>query len=282
MTQPQILTLLTDFGLSDAYVGVMKGTIAQVNPKLTVIDLTHQIPPQNIALARFALMSAFPYFPIGTVHVAVVDPGVGSSRRAIAVAVGPDRQQPIGFLVGPDNGLFSGVLSQHPVIAAVELTHPQYWRTAHLSQTFHGRDLFAPVGAHLASGVALADLGDSIDPDSLTQLALPDCTAEEWPQDRYSITGYLQAIDHFGNLITNIPGDRVAGKNWHVIVNHTTIPGQQTYSDQPIGALVALIGSHGWVEIAVNGGNAEASLLLDWGKPVQVIVEGNSNDPASC
>lgn len=282
MTQPRILTLLTDFGLSDPYVGVMKGTIAQINPHLSVIDLTHQIPPQKIGMARFALMSAFPYFPAETVHVAVVDPGVGSSRRAIAVAVGTDPSQPIGFLVGPDNGLFSGVLSQHPVIAAVELSNSQYWRTAELSQTFHGRDLFAPVGAHLASGVALAELGHPIAPETLIQWQLPNCSTDQWDQARQKITGFLQAIDHFGNLITNIPGDRVAGKPWHIIVNGITIPGQQTYADQPIGTLVALIGSHGWVEIAVNGGNAEARLLLDWGKPVQVIVEANSNDTAGC
>ena len=123
MSQNRILTLTTDFGLSDVYVGVMKGAIACINSSLSVVDLTHQIEPQNIAAARFCLMSAYPYFPTGTVHVAVVDPGVGSSRRAIAVEFDS------GYLVGPDNGLFSGVLSQSVAIAAVELTNPNYWRT---------------------------------------------------------------------------------------------------------------------------------------------------------
>ena len=179
MKQPHVLTLLTDFGLSDCYVGVMKGVIAQVNASLNVIDLTHQIPPQNVALARFALMTAFPYFPVGTVHVAVVDPGVGGTRRAIALAVGEDAAQPSGFLVGPDNGLFSGVLTTYPAIAAVELTEPQYWRSPTPSATFHGRDIFAPVGAYLANGVPLNEVGQSIAPETLVSLDVPQCSLKK-------------------------------------------------------------------------------------------------------
>jgi S-adenosylmethionine hydrolase len=141
-----IITLLTDFGLQDPYGGVMKGAIATLAPTATVIDLTHQIPPQDVAAARFALMSAFPYFPSGTVHTVVVDPGVGTARRAIAIAT------EASYLVGPDNGVFSGVLTQTTVRAAVALTNPRYWRTPDPSQTFHGRDIFAPVAAHLALG----------------------------------------------------------------------------------------------------------------------------------
>jgi S-adenosylmethionine hydrolase len=120
--------------LSDVYVGVMKGVIAQVNPTLNVVDLTHDIPPQNIEAARFCLMSAYPYFPPGTVHIAVVDPGVGSNRRAIAIQLGDS------FLVGPDNGIFSGIIISSDV-TAVELTNPSYWRTREPSTTFHGRDI---------------------------------------------------------------------------------------------------------------------------------------------
>jgi len=141
MAEHRLITLLSDFGLKDVYVGVMKGVIAQINPGLTVVDLTHQIPPQNIAAARFNLMNAYLYFPVGTVHVAVVDPGVGSHRRGIALQIDA------GFLVGPDNGLFSGVVHQTGVIAAVELTNAQYWWTPTPSTTFHGRDIFAAVGA---------------------------------------------------------------------------------------------------------------------------------------
>lgn len=254
MPQNRILTLMSDFGLSDVYVGVMKGAIAQVNPSLTVIDLTHQISAQNILAARFCLMNAYPYFPDG-IHVAVVDPGVGSTRRAIAVEFAS------GVLVGPDNGLFSGVLSQSPAVTAVELTNSNYWRTPEPSATFHGRDIFAPVGAHLASGVSLKDLGQEIDLATLVQLAIPKCISTDT-----GIVGCIQYIDHFGNLVTNIPAAYLKG-NWSVVANGLTIPGCQTYSD---AALLALVGSHGWVEIAVNCGNAQSQLQLDWGARVEV------------
>lgn len=261
MSNNQLITLLTDFGLSDVYVGVMKGIIAQINPHLTVVDLTHQIPPQNLAAARFNLMNAYPYFPRGTVHIAVVDPGVGSHRRGIAL------QLDEGFLVGPDNGLFSGVLNQRQVLEAVELSNPEYWRTPTPSTTFHGRDIFASVGAHLASGVAIAQLGKSIDPNTLVQLPLPEPT--------FSISGIrgcIQYIDHFGNLVTNIPGTEVQGKIWSVAIGDRIITSSQTYSARPLGEVVALIGSHGWVEIAVHGGNAQQVLHMDWASPLEVVV----------
>ncbi len=261
MSENRIITLLTDFGLSDVYVGVMKGVIAQINPALTVVDLTHQIPPQNIAAARFNLMNAYPYFPAGTVHIAVVDPGVGSHRRAIAL------QLDVGFLVGPDNGLFSGVLNQNRVIKAVELTNPNYWRTPIPSTTFHGRDIFVTAGAHLASGVPLEQLGEVIDPKTLVQLTIAERTLTV-----NGVAGCIQYIDHFGNLITNIPAIDVQGKTWSVAVGDQVILSSQTYSDLPLGEVVALIGSHGWVEIAVNGGSARSQLQLDWGDRVQVVL----------
>lgn len=260
--------------------GVMKGVIAQINPHLTVVDLTHQIPPQNIAAARFNLMNAYCYFPVGTVHVAVVDPGVGSHRRGIALQIDA------GFLVGPDNGLFSGVLNQTRVLAAVELTNSEYWRTPTPSTTFHGRDIFAPVGAHLASGVPIADLGERIDPKTLVQLAIGDRTPTA-----SGVAGCIQYIDHFGNLITNIPAAEVQGKTWSVVVGDSptqmlgeaklrpkqqsadrTIGSSQTYSDRPLGEIVALIGSHGCVEIALNGGSAQQALQMDVGSPVEIVV----------
>ncbi|MUL39144.1 SAM hydrolase/SAM-dependent halogenase family protein [Gloeocapsopsis dulcis] len=255
-----MITLLTDFGLSDVYVGVMKGIISQINPQINVIDLTHQIPPQNIAAARFCLMNAYSYFPHGTVHLGVVDPGVGSTRRAIAVKFAT------GFLVGPDNGIFSGVLSQSPALSAVELTNSDYWWVTQSSATFHGRDIFAPVAAHLASGVLLDDLGSAIDIASLVKLELPNRTVIDT-----SIHGCIQYIDSFGNLMTNIPGDDIIGKRWIVIAGGVEIPGGKTYSDQPHLSAIALIGSHGWIEIAVNGGNARSQLHLDYLDPVQVL-----------
>jgi S-adenosylmethionine hydrolase len=255
-----MLTLLTDFGLSDVYVGVMKGVISQINPHLSVIDLTHQIPPQNIMAARFCLMNAYRYFPDGTVHLGVVDPGVGSTRRAIAVEFAT------GFLVGPDNGIFSGVLSQNPALAAVELTNSDYWRFGQSSATFHGRDIFAPVAAHLASRVALDDLGSAIDITSLVKLEIPNSTVTDT-----SIQGCIQYIDGFGNLITNILGDDVVDKRWIVVAGGIEIPAGKTYSAQPQGSIVAFVGSHGWIEIAVNGGSARSQLHLNYLDPVQVL-----------
>lgn len=260
-----MLTLLSDFGLSDIYVGVMKGLVAKISPQLTVVDLTHQVPPQNIWAARFCLMNAVPYFPAGTVHVAVVDPGVGSRRRAIAVEFAR------GFLVGPDNGIFSGVLSEYSGITAVELTNSNYWRTIEPSATFHGRDIFAPVAAHLANGVPLQQLGNFIDPSTLVQLDIPPCIPTNT-----GVSGCIQYIDHFGNLITNIPGAYVADKTWWVETAELVISGYKTYYDSPVGKSVALVGSHGWVEIAVNGGNAQSQLQLSWGERVQVILESTT------
>ncbi|NET31146.1 MAG: SAM-dependent chlorinase/fluorinase [Cyanothece sp. SIO1E1] len=255
----RLITLLTDFGLNDVYVGVMKGVIAQINPALKVVDLTHQVPPQNVAIACFHLLSAYLYFPSDTVHVAVVDPGVGGLRRAIAI------ESAEGFWVGPDNGLFNGVLQQSPAIAIVELTNRDYWRTPEPSTTFHGRDIFAAVGAHLANGVALTDLGPKIEPQTLVQLAVP-----QYSRTDAGIMGAVQYIDRFGNLVTNIPGHEVMGQNWVLTLGKITMPGYVTYSDSAYGKPLALIGSHGWVEIAVNSGDAQFQLRAAIGDDVKI------------
>lgn len=256
-----MITLLTDFGDRDAYVGVMKGVIAQIAPQSTTIDLTHQIPPQNLLAARFALANAVPYFPPDTIHIAVVDPGVGSSRKGIAV------QLANGFVVCPDNGIGSGIWALNRAIAAVELTNSQYWRVPNPSSTFHGRDIFAPVGAHLANGVPLEELGQAMAIDRLIKLELP---AVEINQRQ--ITGCIQYVDRFGNLITNIPGDLVAAP-WQVEINNSAIASGKTYSDVATGRAITLVGSHGWVEIAVNGGSAESELNLTWRDKIQITVE---------
>jgi S-adenosylmethionine hydrolase len=258
-----IITLLTDFGLQDPYGGVMKGAIATLAPTATVIDLTHQIPPQDVAAARFALMSAFPYFPSGTVHTVVVDPGVGTARRAIAIAT------EASYLVGPDNGVFSGVLTQTTVRAAVALTNPRYWRTPDPSQTFHGRDIFAPVAAHLALGVPLEALGATIAPDTLVSLPLasPQRQGQVW-------VGHIQAIDHFGNLITNLQVPSTAA-GAAVTLAHHTLSLQTTYGAVALGQPVALVGSHGWLEIAVNGGSAHTYFQAEVGTTVTVEMASN-------
>jgi S-adenosylmethionine hydrolase len=259
-SQARVLTLLSDFGDRDVYVGAMKGVITKINPKLTIVDLTHQIPPQDIVAARFSLMNVYPYFPTGTVHVAVVDPGVGSKRRAIAVEFAQ------GFLVGPDNGIFSGVLSQSPAIAAVELTNLNYWRTQQPSKTFHGRDIFAPVAAHLTSGVPLKQLGQEIEPATLVKLDIGECK-----QTANGVVGCIQYIDHFGNLVSNIPESYVRGKTWYVQAAGLTIPGGETYSDVKAGEAIALVGSHGWIEIAINSGNAHLQLQINLQDTLSVI-----------
>ncbi len=258
-TKQTLLTLLSDFGISDEYVAVMKGVIAQINPMLRVVDITHKIPPQNITAGRFCLMNAIRYFPLGSVHVAVVDPVVGGKRRAVAVEFAQ------GFLVAPDNGLISGVLSQNTVIAAVELTNPDYWYTPQPSTTFHGRDIFAPVGAHLANGISLQELGPEINPKSLVRLDLPESTQKD-----DVIMGCIQYIDHFGNLVTNIPQNYVQGQNWCVEIKGKKIKAQETYSDVKVGEVTALIGSHGWVEIAVNCSNACLELDVKLGDAVLI------------
>ncbi|NJR48298.1 MAG: SAM-dependent chlorinase/fluorinase [Leptolyngbyaceae cyanobacterium CSU_1_3] len=256
-----LVALLTDFGLRDAYGAIVKGAIAQVNPWLQIIDLTHQIPPQDVAAARFQLMNAYPYFPKGTVHVAIVDPGVGSHRRAIAV------QLESGFLVSPDNGLVSGVLSQNRAIAAVELTNPHYWRVPSPSLTFHGRDIFATVAAHLASGVPLLSVGTAIEIESIVSLPIAQSV-----RVNHTIRGSIQAIDHFGNLITTILGSEVEGKVWSVKIAESVYRSNATYSDGEPGEILALVGSHGWVEIAANRDNAQVRLGMGWGSSVEVIL----------
>ena len=262
MTDDRVITLLTDFGDRDAYVGIMKGAIATVDPRLKTIDLTHNILPQNLLAARFALLNAYPYFPPQTVHVAVVDPGVGSDRRGIAIELSN------GYLVCPDNGLCSGVLELDTAIAAVELTNARYWRDSNSSYTFHGRDIFASVGAHLASGVPLKQLGEAIELESIVRLNLPRVEI-----DRDSITGCIQYIDRFGNLITNIHHSVLEGKSWQIIVRDRALDIGKTYSDVDLGKTVALIGSHGWVEIAVNGGSAATQLQLSYKDTVRVKLD---------
>jgi S-adenosyl-L-methionine hydrolase (adenosine-forming) len=258
-----LITLLTDFGTQDAYVAMMKGVIAGLCPQVRVIDLTHDIPPQDLLAARFNLLNAYPYFPAGTIHVAVVDPGVGTARRGVAI------QTEAGLLVGPDNGIFSGILEAHPALAAVALSQSAYWRTGSPSTTFHGRDIFAPVAAHLARGVSLVDLGDPIEPASLTVIEIP---AVAWAGDR--VQGSVQYCDRFGNLITNLAPQHLPAGPWQAQLGETPLLSARTYGEVPIGQPLALIGSHGWLEIAVNGGSARQQLQAGVGSPVWVMPAG--------
>ncbi|MBF0547172.1 MAG: SAM-dependent chlorinase/fluorinase [Candidatus Riflebacteria bacterium] len=246
MKHSLIVTLLTDFGISDIFVGVMKGVILRVNPKLSVIDLTHQIPPQDISAGSFALLGAYRYFPRGTVHVGVVDPGVGTNRRAIAIRITE------GYLVGPDNGIFTEILFHSPAIEAVELTESRFFATPNPSKTFHGRDIFASVAAYLACGTNIHKMGPLIHPSTLIQLPLsmPIEEPDGW-------RGIVRAIDRFGNLITNISGKLMEKQSWEVSLNSKILPIVGTYSCRVPGDEMALIGSHGNLEIALCQGNAQ-------------------------
>jgi S-adenosylmethionine hydrolase len=200
-TVHSIIALLTDFGSEDGYVGTMKGVIAGIAPDAHVIDITHEIAPQRVAAGAWVLASAYRYFPAGTVFVCVVDPGVGSTRRAVALHVGE------WYFVGPDNGLFHFILAEQPVHQAVLLTNATY-HLRQVSATFHGRDIFAPVGAHLAhsTGRALPDLGTVVDPTTLQRLDIAPPVRKG-----AAIEGRVIHIDHFGNLITNVPLAMVPG-----------------------------------------------------------------------
>jgi len=263
----RIITLLTDFGLEDGYVAAVKGVIAGIAPDAELVDVTHLVPSQDVASGRFRLLTVTPYFPAGTVHLAVVDPGVGTSRRAIAV-----RSSSGSLLVGPDNGLLLGALEADPAIGAVELSERRFWRTPTPSATFHGRDVFGPVAAHLARGVPLEDLGPAIAPGSLVKLVLAS-----WRSVGGGAEGAVQAVDGFGNLISNVPGDALPGHGrWSASIGGRTVTGGRTYGDVPPGEALALVGSHGYVEIAVRQGDARKTFQAAIGLAVTLRWDGAS------
>ena len=268
-----IISLTSDFGLTDAYVGAMKGAILGINPEAVVVDISHSIEPQNVSQAAFILSTACEAFPDGAIHVVVVDPGVGTERRGIVL------KTPRATFVAPDNGVLTYVVrayapdgSMLPVtptapgtyLEAVNLTNQKYWRSP-VSATFHGRDIFAPVAAHLSLGVALHDLGEPV--PSLEML--PVASPERKPDG--TVVGRVIHIDHFGNLVVNIACERLTGKPWKTIVEvgQRRIEGlSQTYGQAP--GLLALTGSTGYLEIAFNGGSAASFLGVRVGDEVLV------------
>ncbi len=242
-----IITITTDFGTKDAYVGVMKGVILSINPDVQLVDITHEIEPGDILEAAFLLKDAYQYFPKGTVHIAVVDPGVGGSRRPIAIKTDNF------FFVGPDNGLFWPIISGEDALV-VHLTNKRYF-LPDISDTFHGRDIFAPVAAYISKGVDLLDMGVPIRDPVKIEIKKPTILKEH-------IIGTIVRVDRFGNLITNISKKdiiRCFGKveDLEVELGNRKIKGiRKTYSDVPSGQLLALIGSSGLLEVSVNRGSA--------------------------
>ena len=281
------IVLTTDFGLSDAFVGVMKGVILNINPHATIVDLTHDIGPQDLRQGSFVLGVNHTYFPVGTIHVAVVDPGVGTDRRAIVL------ETPSAIFVAPDNGLLSQVVqgfmeSDHqlegghetaglpPHLKAYELTNVQY-RLNPVSNTFHGRDIFSPAAAHLSLGVGPEEMGPRV--FRMVYRPLPKPTGQE-----QSVVGEVIYVDRFGNLVTNISSASmvshdldpssvrvyISGRQIQGLSRtfHDTIPGVTLQHDGlPI---VALIGSNGYLEVAVRDGNAAEALGIGVGAQVRV------------
>lgn len=261
-----VITLLTDFGIRDGYPGVMKGVIWKIAPQVQIADISHSIKPQNIHQGALALARTSPFFPPGTIHVAVVDPGVGTQRRPIGLKLGDH------FFIGPDNGLFTLVLeraeSNHVFIQIVLLNKSEYW-LPEISRVFHGRDIFSPCAAHLALGVPLTDLGALIDDPIRLDYPRP----ESIPGD--GLCGQVIEIDTFGNCSTNIEstqllplGDvyvRVADQQIDGLVN--------TFGDRPKGALIALYGTSHDLMISIVNGDAARTLNISVGDFVEVYPQ---------
>jgi len=258
-----IITLMTDFGLRDGFVGVMKGIILGIAPEARLVDISHTIGPQNVREAAVIFNRSAPYFPEGTIHICVVDPGVGTARRPIAARLGAQR------FVGPDNGIITLLLRRARregwPVEIVHLDQPGYWRPE-ISRVFHGRDIFAPVAAHLALGAPLASLGSPMADPVLLPLALPERTPE-------GLRGEIAHIDHFGNIATNIRAEDVAAmKEVLVRAGGAEVRGLvRTFGERAPGELVALIGSTGDLALAVVNGSAARRLNAQVGDPVEVI-----------
>jgi len=259
-----IITLTTDFGPSSPYVAAMKGVILSIHPTAMVVDIAHDIPPQDIRRGALVLEEVTEWFPAGTIHVVVVDPGVGTDRALVYSRIGEHHY------IAPDNGLLSRLAARSPPTKIVRLTNSEYWLPL-VSNTFHGRDIMAPVAARLALGLNPDRLGSPV--ERLTLL--------DWPQAEQTssrIDGRVIEIDSFGNLITNITADMLQGRPTDrracVVCNiYETWGIYHAYADQPNGTFIALIGSNGRLELAVVGDNAARGLGVGVGTPVAIVWE---------
>jgi S-adenosylmethionine hydrolase len=257
-----LITLTSDFGFKDSFVGIMKGVIAGINPKVGVVDLTHGIPALDVLAGALTLRHSIRYFPRGTIHVAVVDPGVVSTRRPLLIECDGS------YLIGPDNGLLSLAVGDKKPNRVVHLSNPAY----HLqptSATFHGRDVFAPAAAHLSRGVPISSFGEKL--ETYDQLALPKPI-----RDKNEINGEIIYIDNFGNLFTNIEEHdltELAAKRFEIVLGAVRIPGHApNYAATAAGDFVAVVNSWGLLEIAVYCGNARQNSGAKVGDKVKVII----------
>jgi S-adenosyl-L-methionine hydrolase (adenosine-forming) len=264
-----IMSLMTDFGIKDGTVGVMKGVIWEICPSVQISDLSHLIQAQNIREAAYIFARSIPYFPKGSIHVVVVDPGVGTARRPMAAQIGD------WFYVGPDNGTITGLLERAEQegwqTSFVELKERKYWLST-ISFVFHGRDIFSPVAAHLANGVSLAELGTPFENPVRIALPRPARTESGW-------RGEVIHIDHFGNLSTNLRvehlGDTLQSKDKIVVrLSGSEIHGLvDTFGERPGGELIALMGSTGHMGVSIVNGSAVQQLGVKVGEPVEVVYE---------
>lgn len=273
-----IVTLTTDFGLRDGYVAALKGVMLSIEPSLTLLDVSHEVAAQDVMEGGYVLGQALPYLPDDAVHLVVVDPGVGTDRRAIAARFITDGR--VHCFVGPDNGLLSLLCGDEPPLDVVVLDRPAAWRVETPSATFHGRDIFAPVAARLAAGASLLDLGTPTD----------TVQAMHWPLPRYDaegVDGWVVHIDSFGNCITNITAAEVQrhqpDTTFKCYVGSTILHGlSKTYGSVSPGDPLILTGSGGHLEIAVRGGNAAELLSVHRGNSVNLVFEAPfSGDGAS-
>lgn len=258
-----IITLTTDFGLQDHYVSAMKAVILDICPDVRFVDVSHQIPPQDIMAGAWVVRNAAMLFPANTVHLVVVDPGVGTSRKPVALKI---KDQ---YFVGPDNGIFSLIGDEYDY-EAVNLTNDKYWRK-NTSNTFHGRDIFAPVAAHIANGVEIQELGEPIKELVTYRWAIPI-------SDKDGIQGWIVHIDRFGNLISNIPEELIRkssrSSKFRIYVGNTILEEMvDTFGAVPDGEPAAYIGSSGTLEIAINKGNAREMLGVEKGAQISLIIQ---------
>lgn len=250
------ICLLTDFGLEDNYVGVLKGVIRSIAPEAEMIDLTHGVPPQDVFAGAFLLEKSVDYCPPDSVFLAVVDPGVGSERRKIAVQSGKR------VFVGPDNGLFTAFLDQ-ALVHAIE--NPRH-RLPKVSKTFHGRDVFAPAAAHLAVGVPVTDFGPTVEAPVRIERPAPHPQGDSW-------VGEIVYVDRYGNLVTNFDEERFASPLEHGAYRVETSSGihwpyVSAYAQAPEGDFCSVFGGFGLLELSVNCGSAAGILRLDRGARV--------------
>jgi S-adenosyl-L-methionine hydrolase (adenosine-forming) len=257
------ITLTTDFGTRDHYVGAMKGVIRRLAPHTEIIDITHEVEPQNIIHTAFILRRIIEWYPTGTVHVAVVDPGVGSERRIIAGRYSGQ------IVIAPDNGIISLIHKQLRLEEIYAVENERFF-LRHVSQTFHGRDIIAPVAARVATGVRLSQLGRRADDVEILEVATPK------KHDPAGLMGCVLYVDHFGNLITNISHSLMVEayrkkKDLTVYIDGRRIgPVRDTYSDVPIGEPVAIVGSSAMLEISINCGRADQVLNARTETPVDL------------